>query len=129
MAVVSGVRFVGWADPGGGFQVQGVHECLGEVAAQLVFGGVVFLGVQPWGSAGAAGAFVPGGGVDGPVLLVQGQRDEEPAEGERPFGFAQWSLVVPESVGVAVDGQVAQVAVQGGDGAGVVGGQRPAERR
>ena len=57
-----------------------------------------------------AGPFVPARRFDRPVLLVQGEGDEESAEGEGPFGVGQGPVVVPEPVGVAVAGQVAQVA-------------------
>ena len=60
-------------------------------------------------------------------LLVQAERDEEAAEQERPFGVGQRPVVVAEAVGVAVAGEVAQVGVEGGDGARVVGGDGAAQ--
>jgi hypothetical protein len=63
------------------------------------------------------------------VLLVQGERDEEPAQGEGSFGVGQWPVVVPEAVGVPVAGEVGQVTGQGRDGARVRGFHAAAERR
>ena len=73
------------------------------------------------GSAGGAGAFVPAAGGERVALLVQGEGGEESAEQEGAFGVAEGSFVVAEAVGVAVDGEIAQVGVEGGDGAGIVG--------
>ena len=109
--------------------MQRVDEGLGKVPAELVFAGVEFLGIQLRWAAGGTGPFVPAGGVDGAALLVQGQGDEESAEGEGSFGLGQRPVVVPEPVGVPVDGQLVQVGVQGRGGAGVVGGDGAAQRR
>ena len=115
-------RRVGQA--GGGFQVQGVHEGLREVAAELVLVDVELLGVQLGWSRAGPGPFVPAGRLHGPVLLLQGEGDEEPAQGEGPFGVGQRPVVVPEPVGVPVAGEVGQVPGEGGGGARVVGGDR-----
>ena len=60
--------------------MQGVHEGLREIAPQLVLPGVELFGVQLGWSRAGAGPFVPAGRFHGPVLLLQGERDEEPAE-------------------------------------------------
>ena len=117
---MSGIgRRVGQA--GGGFQVQGVHEGLGKVPAELVLVGVELFGVQLGWSRAGPGPFVPAGRCHGPVLLLQGECDEEPAEGEGALGVGQGPVVVPEPVGVPVAGQVGQVPGEGGGGAGVGG--------
>ena len=51
---------------------QGVDEGLGQVAAHLMLTGVVFLAEQLRWSAGGAGPFVPGSGLDRLSLLVAG---------------------------------------------------------
>ena len=59
-----------------------------------------------------------------PVLLLQRERDEEPAQGEGSFGVSQRTVVVPEPVGVPIAGEIGQVPGERRGGARVVGGDR-----
>src|SRR3954453_6624592 len=102
--------------------MQSVDESLWKVAAQLVFGDVELLRVQAGRSPRGLRALVPSGRLNGSVLLVQGQRDQETAEREGALDVAQRPRIMAESIGVAVHGQLVQVVGEGGDGARIIGG-------
>ena len=88
-----------------------MHEGLGEVAAHLVLGGVVFLAEQLRRSAGGAGAFEPSAGGEVIALLVGGEGHEESAEQEGAFGVAEGPGVLAEAVGVSGLGEVTGLKV------------------
>ena len=86
----------------GRFEQQGVHEGLREIAAQLPFDDVEFLGEQRRGAACGAVAFEPPHGLDGVALLMVGEGHEEPAQQECAFGVGEGTVVVAEAVDIAV---------------------------
>ncbi len=112
---------------GGALEHQGVHKGSGQVAAELALADVVFLGVQPRRSAGGPVAFEPAGRLHLPSLLVQGQGHGEPAEQERPLGVTQRAGLLAEPVQEVVLGELALQGGQGGQGAGIIRGQRAAD--
>jgi len=89
-----------------------VHESLRKVPPHLVLVGVVLLAEQLRRPARRAGALEPADRLGVPVLVVQGERDTESAQQERALGLVQRPVVVPEAVGVAVDGELLEIGVQ-----------------
>ena len=73
---------------------QRVHECLGEVAAQLALTDVELLGEQPRGPARGPIPFEPASCAGHVALVEQRERDEEPAQQERAFGSGQGLVAV-----------------------------------
>src|SRR5579871_3481886 len=90
-----------------------MHEGLGNVSSELSFPDVELLGEQARGTARCPVPLEPGDGCLTSALIEVRQSQRKAAQGEGAFGILEGSIVVPESIEIAV---LAQLLFDGGDG-------------
>jgi hypothetical protein len=86
----------------GAFQEERVDECLGQVAAQLSLGDVVFFREEAGRATCGSVALEPAGCGEYVSLLRERERRDEATEQEGAFCFAECPRVRSIAIGVAV---------------------------
>ncbi len=102
-----------------------MDESLRQVSPHLPFVRIVFFRIQERRTTRGPGSLPPCLGLEAITLLMCGQGHEETTQGEGAFCLTKRSLVVPEPIGVAIDGECFRVRLESGDAARIVGGTAP----